>query len=221
MKTGKYTEGQVATLGRRAYLEGEAGFEISAEKSALLVIDMQEEIVRPHWSPFWVPEATRLTARIKVLIERCRQSAVPVIFTALSTLHNGLDRPGVDELMPGRFTDLNLDHSEFFNQELICEDLAPEEGELIIRKPTYGAFLNTPLETILHNLNRDTILICGALTNFACGTTARQGYERGFKVVVGSDVTATDDPALHKADLMVLRRGFARVMTAKKIIDAL
>jgi nicotinamidase-related amidase len=33
------------------------------------------------------------------------------------------------------------------------------------------------------------------LSNVCCGTTARQGYERGFNVVVVGDLTATDDPA--------------------------
>ena len=61
----------------------------------------------------------------------------------------------------------------------------------------------------------------GTLTNFCCGMTARQGYERGFNVVVGSDLTATDDPDLQGAELSVLRKGFARVMTAKEIVSAL
>jgi Isochorismatase family len=58
------------------------------------------------------------------------------------------------------------------------------------------ARFTTPLETILRNLERDTIIIVGTLTNFCCGMTARQGYERGFNVVFGSDLTATDDPDL-------------------------
>ena len=84
-------------------------------------------------------------------------------------------------------------------------------------KPSYGAFYDTPLETILKNLGRDTVIICGTLTNFCCGMTARQAYERGFKVVVGSDVTATDDPSMQEPELMVLRKGFARVLTADEI----
>ncbi|NIS28434.1 MAG: isochorismatase family protein, partial [Actinobacteria bacterium] len=56
------------------------------------------------------------------------------------------------------------------------------------------------------------------LTNYCCGMTARQGYARGFKVVVGSDVCATDDPAMQEPELKVLRKGFARVLTADEII---
>ena len=56
---------------------------------------------------------------------------------------------------------------------------------------------------------------------FCCGMTARQGYERGFYVVFGSDVTATDDPRLQEAELQVLRKGFARVLSASEILDCL
>jgi Isochorismatase family len=65
------------------------------------------------------------------------------------------------------------------------------------------------------------VIIGGTLTNLCCGTTARQAYERGFQVVVGSDVTATNDPAVHEHELMTLRYGFARVLTADQIVQAL
>jgi nicotinamidase-related amidase len=91
----------------------------------------------------------------------------------------------------------------------------------VIFKPSYGAFYDTPLETILRNLDRHTIIVVGTLTNFCCGTTARQGYERGFHVVFCSDLTATDDPSMQEAELSVLRKGFARVMTADEVSAAL
>ncbi len=70
-------------------------------------------------------------------------------------------------------------------------------------------------------MGRETIIICGTLTNFCCGTTARQGYERGFKVVVGSDVCFTDDPGMQEPELKVLRKGFARVLTSERIMEFL
>ena len=64
-------------------------------------------------------------------------------------------------------------------------------------------------------------MICGTPTNFCCGTTARQAYKRGFKVVFGSDVAATDDPSMQEPELRVLRKGFARVLSLSQIIEAL
>jgi isochorismate hydrolase len=80
MIEGKFTEEEVYTLARRACAERSASFSISPDRCALLVIDMQDEFVKPHWNPFWVPEATRQVPNIKRLIEHCRTRAMPVIF---------------------------------------------------------------------------------------------------------------------------------------------
>jgi nicotinamidase-related amidase len=123
--------------------------------------------------------------------------------------------------MPNRYPNLQIDQSEFYDGGKVWHELAPINDEIVIHKPSYGAFYDTPLETILKNLKKDTVIICGTLTNYCCGTTARQAYERGFYVVFGSDITATDDPVMQEPELKVLRKGFARVMKCDKIINHL
>ena len=218
---GSFTESQIVSWAKEAYESGRASFSIVPEKCALLVIDMQDEFVRPNWTPDWVPEATRQVPRIKKLIEHCREKGVPVIFTAYAKTHNYLDRPQSGSSMPGRYPGVDVDRSSFYVKGHIWDELAPREDEVVIRKPSYGAFYDTPLETILRNLDRDTVIICGTLTNCCCGMTARQAYERSFKVVFGSDVTSTDDPDLQEPELKVLRKNFAIVMTAAEIIEVL
>jgi nicotinamidase-related amidase len=221
MKIGSFSEQDVLNLARKAYAEGDAGFEIKSNKCALLVIDMQDEFVKPHWSPDWVPEATRQVSRIKTLIEHCRSKNIPVIYTVYSKTHNYLDRPKTGRFMPGRYSELDIDFSIFFVNGQVWHELAPRKDEIVIRKSSYGAFYDTPLETILKNMGKDTVIICGTITNCCCGTTARQAYERSFKVVFGSDVTSIDDPEMREPELKVLRKGFARVLTAEEIIKAL
>ena len=215
-----FSEQDVLRLARAAYSQNPS-FEVEPEKAALLVIDMQDEFVKPHWSPFWVPQATRIVKRVRLLIEYCRGRKIPVIFTAYARTHYHLDRPKSGAFMPNRYAGKIQDDPSYFRDGRIWHELTPREGEIVIHKSSYGAFYDTPLETILKNLEKDTVIICGTLTNFCCGTTARQAYERGFKVVVGSDVTATDDPELHKAELKTLRKGFAVVLTLAQIIKKL
>jgi nicotinamidase-related amidase len=215
-----YSENEVLALARRAYKAGEATFQIAAERCALLVIDMQDEFVKPGWTPYWVPEATRRIPTMQHLVETCRTLRIPVIFTAFAASHRNFDRPSTGAQMPNRFPNIAPDPA-WFRDGSICAELAPADDEVVIHKASYGAFYDTPLQTILKNMNRDTVIICGTLTNFCCGTTARQAYERGFKVVVLSDATATDDMDLQEPELMVLRKGFARVMTAAEIIERL
>lgn len=180
--TKLFSEQEVLASAHQAYREGNAAFQVERERCALLVIDMQDEFVKPHWTPFWVPEATRQVPLIKQLITACRASSVPVIYTAFARTHHYLDRPLSGSFMPNRYME---DDATWFRDCAIWHELAPLEEEIVLYKPSYGAFYDTPLETILKNLRKDTVIICGTLTNFCCGTTARQAYERGFKVIFG------------------------------------
>jgi nicotinamidase-related amidase len=220
MSLGSYTEQQVLDLARRQYEQGVAQFTFQPKTSVLLVIDMQEEFVKPHWTPYWIPEATRIIPRIKQLIDLCRKKKIPVIYTVYSKTHHYLDRPPYLSTMPSRQFDEDIDQSTLFIKGKVPDEIAPHKEDIIIHKSSYGAFYETPLETILKNLEKDTVIISGTLTNYCCSMTARQAYERGFKVIFGSDVTATHFPEMHTYELQVLRRGFAKILSLKEIHDA-
>jgi nicotinamidase-related amidase len=216
-----YSEDEVLALAHRAYRTGQAAFAVVPNRCALLVIDMQDEFVRAGWTPYWVPEATRMVPRLAAFIARCREAGIPIIYTAFAASHRGLDRPRSGDRMPNRYSAADGSSGTWFREGRIWHELTPAPADILIYKPSYGAFYDTPLQTILGNLDRDTIIITGALTNFCCGMTARQGYERGFQVVFASDLTATDDPELQEAELAVLRKGFARIMNAEELGAAL
>jgi isochorismate hydrolase len=221
MEPGRFTEEYVLELAKRAYEQGRADFPASHDRCALLVIDMQDEFVKPHWTPYWVPEATRQVPKIKSLIEFCRNLEIPVIYTAFGQTHLSMDRPKTGVFMPNRYSQLETSHSEWFKEGRIYDGLKPDTSEIILLKPSYGAFYDTPLETILKNLNRDTVIICGTLTNFCCGSTARQAFERGLKVLFVSDLNSTDDEHMHEMELNVLRKGFARVLSSTELMETL
>lgn len=211
-----YTEEWVTARARDAYQHGRATFGIRPEKAALLVIDMQDEFVRPGWSPYWVPAATRMAPRLCRLVETCRTASVPVIWTIFDDTHLGLDRPYALRHLPHADTDWRRP-----GPAAVWDRMGHRPDEALIRKPSYGAFYDTPLDTMLRNLGRDTVIVTGTLTNYCCGTTARQAYERGYKVVFGADVTATDDESRQEPELAVLRKGFALVATAEEITNQL
>ena len=213
-----YTQTQVLQLARQAYQTGRASFEIDLRRAALLVIDMQREFVQPGASPGWIPAAARMAPRLAALLAAARQAGRPVVHTAFAATHHFLDRPASGASMPNRYPGLpQPDHGMTVE---FAPGLTPLPGEIVLFKPSYGAFYDTPLDTILRNLGCDTVIISGTLTNVCCGMTARQAYERGYKVIFGSDVTAANSLALHKAELQTLRYAFARVMTAAEIIAA-
>jgi nicotinamidase-related amidase len=223
LKPGQFSENYLLEKARREYEFGIASFKISREKSALIVVDMIEEFTKPGYCPCWVPEATKQLPKIKQLILSCRSLGVPIIYTCYAF------DPSLVQLNPyfrngwtplDRFDD--YDGPPLCTKESIDPEIKPNYGkDIIIVKPSYGAFTNTSLDYVLKNLGVDTVIICGTMTNYCCGTTARDAHAGGYKVVFGSDVNSTDDPELQRAELMTLRRGFALVLTKDEIIEAL
>lgn len=109
---GGFSEREVRELAQQAY-EGDASFPLACERTALLVIDMQDEFVRPQWTHFWVPDATRQVPRLRRLIETCRRLEVPVIYTAFAATHHGADRPRSGASMPNRYVEIPLTRRGF------------------------------------------------------------------------------------------------------------
>ena len=107
--TMRYTEEIVLKAASDAYKNGDVKFDIKTDKCALIVIDMQDEFVKPEWTSSWIPEATRQVPIIKRLIEYCRSKKIPVIYTAFKDTHSFMDRPKTGELMPNRYPHLGSD----------------------------------------------------------------------------------------------------------------
>jgi nicotinamidase-related amidase len=220
-KVGEFTQEQVTRLAINAYRNGDADFVIDPKRCALLVIDMQNEFVKPNWTPDWVPDATAKVPAIKRLINHCRRQTIPVIYTIYSDTHQFLDRPKTGKHMPGRYSEIGVDNSDLYRDSEVWHELAPRHDEVVLKKCSYGGFYDTPLETILKNLGKDTVIVTGVIATYCCSMTARQAYERGFKVVYGSDLCGIDYPELLDYELMVMRKGFAKVMSCEEILIAI
>jgi nicotinamidase-related amidase len=222
-KIGEFTEDYILSKARRDYEEGAASFKIDRTKTALIVVDMIEEFTKPRYTPSWIPDATKQLPKIKHLIDVCRELKVPIIYTCYEIHSTFADanpyfRNGWTPL--DKFDD--YEGPPLFTKESIDQMIKPNyQTDYIIAKPSYGAFTNTSLDYILKNLGIDTVVICGTMTNYCCGTTAREAHARGYKVVFGSDINSTDDPEIQKAELKTLRRGFALVISSVEIEKAL
>lgn len=189
-------------------------FDIDPGASALVVIDMQAGFVRRS-SPQWIPQAGRIVPRLDEVAEAARQRGIPVVFTSAQFL----DPSPTDALrMTAAIAEGNLGAG---TEQL---EILPElwrEGDLLIgTKHTYDAFWQTDLDYILRGLRKDTLVIAGTLTNFCCEATARAGFDRGYHVVLCSDLCASDNPWTHDATLQTMRRGYGRVVDSSAVLDA-
>lgn len=220
METGSFSEEFVLARAREQYDAGRAQVELEPGATALVVVDMVDEFVKPEWCPFWVPEATRQVPRIEALIDAFHEAGLPVIHLAYEVTLRGLNFPTTEWLVPIAQGFEGLEH-ELFQKVSFYGPLQPAEQDLVVLKHCYSGFHSTELDLVLKSLGVKTIVIAGTMSNYCCGATAREGFWHGYGVIFGSDVTSSDDPELHEAEVRTLRRGYARIMTSEEIVAGL
>jgi len=88
------------------------------------------------------------------------------------------------------------------------DELQPLPGELIIDKPTYGAFCRSQLEAFLQQRGITHCVLCGVTADVCVHTTLREAIDRGFDCSYITDAISTFDPTLRRAcEKMVLMEG--------------
>ncbi|MBI4319769.1 MAG: cysteine hydrolase [Chloroflexi bacterium] len=167
-------------------------FPIVPEKTAAIVVDMQNEFVKPG-APIEVPDARVMVPRLNRLLDACRASGITVIFVQHILRGDGSDM--------GRLADMHASIREgrsirdgTENVEIYPE-LTVKPGDLTVRKSRYSSFHNTDLEAILRTKGIETLIIGGCVTNVCCDSTARDAFSRDYKIIFLSDGNATHDYA--------------------------
>lgn len=80
----------------------------------------------------------------------------------------------------------------------IHDDVAPQEGDIVVRKVRVGAFSTTDLAEQLAERGADTIVLAGISTSGVVLSTVRDGHDRDFRVLVLSDASADPDQEVHE-----------------------
>jgi nicotinamidase-related amidase len=79
----------------------------------------------------------------------------------------------------------------------IHERVAPQEGDIIVRKTRVGAFSTTDLDQQLRDRGIDTLILAGISTSGVVLSTVRDGFDRDYRLFVLADATADPDADAH------------------------
>jgi biuret amidohydrolase len=107
-----------------------------------------------------------------------------------------------------------------FGQDII-DLLKPVKGEMILDKPSYGAFATTNLKNILRKSGITHLIICGVTADVCVHTTLREAADLGFYCYYVKDAISTPYSDLRKAcEKMVGVEGgvWGLVVNARNII---
>lgn len=160
-------------------------FRIEPSKTALILVDMQNVFVDGALSP---PEGLEVLDRLNHLAACCHEVGIQVIYTAHVVRPDHTNMGILGDILPPVQAGVIDDGSVSGD---LHAGVRMSEGDILLKKPRYGAFHGTDLELILRHRGIDTLIIGGIATNVCCETTAREATERDFKVLFLSDGTAT------------------------------
>ena len=185
-------------------------FQLTPEKTALVLIDLQQGITSRTTAPYTTAEVMEKARR---LAESFRAKGATVVYVHVD-LGNFLNLP-VDTPM----RDPNAPPPPSASE--IVAEAGMQEGDLLITKRHWGAFAQTNLEAELKKRGIDTVVLGGIATNIGVESTARQGTGLGFAFVIVEDACTTFDADWQRFAVEKIFPRMARVRKTDEVIAAL
>ncbi len=198
--------------------------QIDPQKTALLVIDMQNYFMAPGMAAE-VPMAREIVPNINQLAEKLRDADGQVVWV-ITTFN--------DDILEEWKTLKNLFSPE--RCQAMIENLAADgpghdiwpalkvvDNDWIIEKNRFSALIGgaSDLEERLRAAGIDHVIVTGTLTDVCCESTARDAMMLDFKTTVITDANASRCDEDHNNALNALVRIFADVVSTDDMIGRL
>ena len=193
---------------------------LAPSRAALIIVDMQNDYVAAdgHLARNGrdVSLILAIVPRIAELTASARAAGVPVLYTRQTALPDGqsdsparrryktIAKPGLGSSYPL----LGTSGHEVFAA------LAPKPGDVVIDKFRSNSFHQTGLDLILRSAKRETLIVCGAVTEGCIESTVRDAASYDYLPVVVNDGVASNNTKLHDAAMIVMSARFDAVPAA-------
>ena len=181
-------------------------------KTALLIIDMQEDMVAAR-------ESTKRTVpALKTVLEAFRKRGLPV-FHIIRTYRrdwSDVELPRVRE-----FTEKGPRVIENTPGARIVSPLSPRQGEFVVVKKRWSGFFMTELPLLLTRMGVKAVVIGGTQTPNCIRSTAFDAVSYDLDTTVLSDGTSAATPEIHEANLLDMGNIGVRVQTCGEVVRGL
>ena len=200
-----------------------AGF---GQRPAVLVIDMNYNFVGDRPEPILKSverfrnscgeEGWDGVYRIRELLEGARKKHLPIFYTTAHEKKN--------PVAAGRWQGKNRRSGEDYREEWskgneIVEEIAPQDGDVLVRKQKPSAFFGTPLISMLNELHVDTVLVTGCTTSGCVRASVLDAFSYNFRVSVIEECVFDRGQASHKINLFDMNAKYADVIPLKEALE--
>ena len=178
---------------------------VDPSHTAIIVVDMQNEMGG---------NTRTITGALKNLLDAGRKAGVRIVYIVYtndpdhaSSSTNwiyakavmGRERPGAAGVSA-----LEICYEGTSGQEVLPE-IAPEPGDITVRKYHRGAFAGTNLDMTLRGLGIQTVVVTGVGTSHCVLDTVVGAHGLNYYTVVAEDCVADGSPEMHERGLGIFR----------------
>ncbi len=206
---------------------------IDPKKTALLIVDMQNEFVRrdsPEAEAYkaagewerWLPFHDRLDEIVipnnVKLLNTFRKYGMPVTYARIAChREDGEDRSPVQksEGWNGIFLPANSPETQ------IIDELNPGKNDLVFDKTTDSVTTGTNYLTVMRFMGIERVIVTGIVTDQCVACSVRGLADAGLKVIVCEDACAAGNMELHDAELKIMSVIYCDVLSTDETIALL
>lgn len=199
--------------------------DITPYNPALLVVDVQNGFVSKGGSydllGIKISNYQQIIPKLKELIAICKKYDVPIFYTQAVRELSGID------LLTKTHRILPKSREERIKKRPICvrgtwdakiiDEVKPTNKDHVVIKRRDSAFQDTETEVWLNSLNVNTLIFCGIDTSICVETSLRDGFNKGYDVILISDATASANIRHYKTTIEHVKEYYGLVMKVKEI----
>jgi ureidoacrylate peracid hydrolase len=203
--------------------------DIVAYSPALLVVDVQNGFMSKGGSydllGMNVSNYQKIIPKLKELISICRKYNVPIFYTQAVRELSGID------LLTKTHKILPKSREERIKRRPICvrgtwdakivNEVKPTNKDHIVIKRRDSAFQDTETEVWLNSLKINTLIFCGIDTSICVETSLRDGFNKGYDVILISDATASANIRHYKTTIEHVKEYYGLVMKVNELKEVL
>lgn len=197
------------------------GYQVST--TALIVVDVQndfchQEGIFSKQRKIPLGHVEQSVKNLCLLIEKCRQVKMPIVF--VKTEHSAwTDSPSWLTRLEGDGKSMRICRKDNWGSGFYR--VKPQKSDFVVTKHRYSGFVGTDLDLILSSRGIKTLLVTGVATNVCVETTARDGFNRDYGIVLVEDCCGAFDQEEHNATVNNIKKYFGTVTTSKSILETL
>ena len=181
---------------------------------ALLIIDFVNGFADP--AQFGGGNIGQAIENTVVLLAAARDANIPIAFTRVVYADDGSDA-GIFCLKAPSLLTLTEDS----DASQVVAELAPRDGEYIVRKTQASGFFGTNLAAWFVSKGVDTVIHTGCTTSGCVRASVVDSLSYNFKTIVATDCVGDRAIAPHEANLFDMEQKYADLMTNEEIFSAL